>query len=452
MLNKLSMLLFCWQALFACYGQVSNRNYFYEKEQQQFVLSEKNKTTGSFDSLNSLFIWKKDTVYRIIFEYENKKGVKFSEYNRSCHFFSLLSFLNKAGHINLYDNLNELKDRYNQYNAYRLFGKKSDLVEFTKKEVDDGWAYTVKLKVLINNWNMKHNAMADRLASIIALDGNGEIMLKNAKRKSAYHNDFPLAFSLPGTDSLYFTRVYLINIYKASGNISSGLQSKYLKEYRLISSVNFDTGEFSSPSNSNQTSLRDKTLAYIFKSTFPGDTTQLFSRLSSFGLSKFNQEYEEDSNLERAKPIEIRPWNQSSYNKGDTLVPKKQLIIQNKNLQDENGLAEYCKECYDAAKSIVYRISNHCPVNIKTSADLQSQNWRYNFSEQGLHFFSVENPIRRFNEPSWTNNQEFEHLQSIWNWQLMSPGIGYWLSSSEIFGLKYKFSPTDYYINGRKIN
>ena len=297
--------------------------------------------------------------------------------------------------------------------------------------------------------------MADKLASIPIADANGKILLKNGKRVAPFHNNFPLAFVLPGTDSVYFAKVYLINVYKSLPVLNKDLAYQHLEIFKLISAVPFEDGSSGTDGDLGSYGvLYHMTLPYVFKLQLPADTSKMFDWLSQFKLAKYNNEFARaviENNL-TGQPIIEYPSHQS---KSPNTLKKdydKKLVTIKEKLQNQNGLAEYCKECYDTSYSIRYKLANHCPFNIYASIKHADQNWRYSFSRQNLHFFGVENLIQPLIETAWSNDQEYEHLKNIWNWQLMSPGIGYWLSNFEDFGFKYKPSAIDYYINGKKIN
>lgn len=456
-------------------GQLLKQNRLFVGIGNKYVLSEKVNIDAENgyhvtqnQEFNTLFIWQKNKVIRIIFKYErklaNKKKLDVS------HLPSLDKLIPAFRREKIYYRTRKnTSERYDECFCKRPGGK---FYCSSWNNQENLYNYRYQLKKNINRWNKEHNPLADTFGWIVIADGNPEVFEKNKHRKNNYVNNLPLIFDSPKHDSLYLIKPYYINIYRfdADKQVKSG------QYYELYSTISLIDDFFSSESagfdlnkHSLETAWRDDydhnyqfnveyfiahhTLKSLFKLNVSYGEESAIKFLEDHDLSKqknYSLPYtiytEEDNRmftdttpdkrLSKAENAE-RKIRLRRYDSLSRIWRQREDSVKKAYDEDCYGHYQFCKECYNSSIPKTERLKRGCPVNIAPVGTVSESNWSYGFSAKNINYFKVENSDYRIAEHGDLETDESfgvvisdESYPIVW--QLASPGIGFWLSNMSV--------------------
>jgi hypothetical protein len=222
--------------LFTCFvlsifAQPPSKNFLYINDKDKYVLSETAEIKdgygrSTYQTFNSLFIWQKDKVVRIVFKYLKRRPghvlAKQQLFSRFIPPFKKYTIYARA-----------VSHPAGVYDGEIVYGKKSEY------NADN---YTELFKTAINNWNRKYNPYADMLGGIIVLDGYSDPLCRNKKRKGEYNNNLPVLFTMG--DSSYLIKPYVINVYRLSSRDHIPAAINNVVCYKLYSTVSLMEDSF----------------------------------------------------------------------------------------------------------------------------------------------------------------------------------------------------------------
>ncbi|MBB3054407.1 hypothetical protein [Mucilaginibacter gotjawali] len=433
------------------HAQTKISSCLYIGDKEKYVLSEKIRSEdGKVQTFNSLFIWDKDKVIRIVFLYDRKLSrLSTSVIN---HLQTFESFLPTFKRCTWYENP--------KYKSKRIviFGIEIYDETFADGRENDtrGDEFRAKLKTLINARNKKYNPLADKFGSIYVSDGDPEVMIYNEKRKVKEINNFPLLINSAKGDSPFIISPIHIDVYridKSEKNTNS--ISKKITGYRLYSTVSFLKQSIKYPTKEEINEsykgplgdvIENNDLLYLYRINFSVDTASLMNELSELRLS--DKPYFNNIRIDEPK---VFRWGKMSKKdsiniKEDSVRKKVDSIKLRESSRSRflNGIAfdyQYCAECYDAEIPKKTRINNHCPFKFSLYKNLSDDNWSYAFSNKYRHFFEVENRPREI----------MQDMHGI-SWLMMSPGIGFWMSNVANYNSRYSTNFYNLFLNGKKIS
>lgn len=445
----LIMLIQCVFITLHAQTKISSSLYIDDKE--KYVLSENVRSDhGKIQTFNSLFIWDKDKVIRIVFLYDRKLSMLSKSV--TSHLQTFESFLPTFKRCTWYENP--------KYKSKRIviFGIEIYNETFTDGREDDtrGDNFTEKFKTLINARNKKYNPLADKFGRIYVSDGDPYVMIYNEKRKVKEINNFPLLINSGKGDSSFIISPIHIDVYridKSEKNTNS--MSKKVTGYRLYSTVSFlkQSIEYPTKEEINESYkvplgdvIENNTLSYLYKINSSVDTASLMNELSELRLSDkpyFNNvQIDEPKVFHRGKMSKkdsVKIKEDSARKKVDSIK-----LRESSGSRFLNGIAfdyQYCTECYDTEIPKKTRIDNHCPFKFSLYKNLSDDNWSYAFSNKYGHFFEVENRPRGI----------MQDMHRI-SWLMMSPGIGFWMSNVADYNSRYSTNFNNLFLNGKKIS
>ncbi|MFI5136252.1 MAG: hypothetical protein ACHQIM_00405 [Sphingobacteriales bacterium] len=338
-------------------------------------------------------------------------------------------------------------DENDYLDLYQLHGSRKNVARFGTIYED----YSHQLKYAINYWNKYNNPLADRFGHRKVSDSQTEILIKNQRRKATYANNLPLAFALPGTDSLFFVKPYYLSIYETLPQSTPTLLPN-IRQYKLITSLSFVDDSFYDPLNVNDIEaadivLREQTLPYLYQMDLPSGTKALIDRLCSFKQTIFRPGGEPGSQDDVQEPVRLLPSPGKS--KIDTV---KQVTLKHpKAFTECINSFDYCKDCYNPTISKADRIKNHCPFIVTPNKPDQGH-WAYALSKGWRHFFFDQNPAGPYNLSTVPEPINSDYGMKNWqNWQLMCPGIGYWVANVVRKQTLEKKYASHFYLNGNLI-
>lgn len=438
------------------YSQTKLNNCIYIDDKAKYILSEKIKFQNESDqTFNSLFIWQKDKVVRIIFKYVEKMPTSKSGQLRSLQLFR--NFIPDIRRYQLFEKVykkNSSRVIYNQLDDIGFQGEEKNKSLYPREDETNGVNYTKKLKIAINNRNKKYNPSADKLAIIHISDGDPNQLQKNSKRKEEYTNNLPLVYKSTD-DSLNIIKPYIINIYKLNSKRAfTSFQPVRSSNYKLYSTVSLMEDSFLDSDrngDSMEKFIEKYTLQYLHKISMPANEDAMLQMLTGFQQS--DQKFYAQPQFElKEKPDTVI----SSEGKKNDLHAFDKVHVEDSlktitkssdhNLQSSSGFFHYCTECYSNNISKVEKIKMHCPIEGFSYAKESNENWRYAFTNGGRHYFEtevfeIENLYSQFDENA--------HVSK---WQMMSPGVGYWMSSNMIScDFRYYLKNIKLYLNGKAI-
>lgn len=442
-------------------AQTSINNCLYIDNVQKYVLSE---TVVSYDGkkqlVNSLFIWEKDKVIRIVFVYDRKLArLSQARIHQLKSFDSFLPDFRKFIRTD-----NSCCDMQNNSNKVIIRSSISCYWNFKnlKDDEDNGYNYSIKLKTAINTRNRRVNPLADKFGSYLVSDGDPDVMIPNPRRKDKLINNFPLLINSAIGDSSYIISPLNIDVYRIDKNDIKAEYLKNVSRYKLYSSVSLLEQYIDPQNEKTYFGNRDKdiivdkirlyTLPYLYKSRLPSNQDSLLSSLTLMPLSTQKRYV---NYVTEITPTPFYPGRDKS--KIDSLIKKhKADSIKNEIHQHNNAVSrfftsynfdyQYCPECYDLTIPKLDRIRNHCPVKIAMYIYNYDENWSYAFSNKYGHFFKVEKEYQSFNSaPMRTENDRN-------SWLMMSPGIGYWISDVSKTDRNYIDQVNNLFINGKAIH
>jgi hypothetical protein len=355
------------------YAYIGNKNFT--------ILSEKVHLPQGDQTINSLFVWQKDRVVRILFKYEKTvqslKELKLTDFN---------SFLPSPN----YDFF------------YRIFG-----YEFANK---------------VNAWNSRFNTDADSLKYEISSHGGGFSLIRNLKRNNLFANNLPLVIS-EGANSHHIIKPYRIDIYVANRLLGSDHnnvpKSKSLQFYSLAFSIQFlddsildaPQTEFNKQSYSLDYFIFFNTLRQIMFYPLPREESLVIKSLSKRRFSQRGY---------APPPIKYELQIDELHN-GVKLPPPSNVLPKNTPKFCVNEF-QYCPTCYTKKLSKATKIKNHCPLNLTVNykAYKPEFNCSYDTLLFGKVFFKTEIRLNRIYSSA-----------NVWQvdpWLIISPGLGYWMS------------------------
>jgi hypothetical protein len=437
------------------YAQTKINSCLYIGGKDKYVLSEKIKLDGGeTQTFNSLFIWDKDKVIRIVFLYDRK----FPALSKSTinHLKSFESFLPTFREVTWHE--------HTKKGVVYIIGIYSYEGTFTDKGKGDigGYEYATKLKTVIDARNKKYNPLADKFGSIDCQDCDHEVMIYNEKRKGKEINNLPLLINSVSGDSSYIISPIHIDIYRVDNSEKdhNSLPDK-LTGYKLYSTVSFlsqsvifPTKKFNyEPYKWQGRFIEENTLPYLYKSKSSMDTATLINELSELPLSAketyFNTikfiEPQIVRNKILSKKDSIRIIEYSNNRRKDSI--KMREYIKSQFLRGDHFDYQYCAECYNDETSKAEKIKRHCPLKIALYKAGYDENWSYAFSDKYKHYFKVEQ--RNFGASN-VIKYSTDQLNSN-EWLLMSPGIGYWMSDVSNYYSLYSTNFNNLFLNEKKI-
>jgi hypothetical protein len=439
--------VFFQSIFFSVSGQTKIANCLYIGTKDKYVLSE---TATGGQTLNSLFIWERDRVIRIVFLYDRKISKPPNVNVRHLPAFtgflpSFKEYIVSSGH-------------YAQMHAYMAY--EGGIVDKKENETN-GYDYSIKLKTAINGRNERYNPLADKFARIPISDGDPEVMLYNEKRKGKLINNFPLLFTSASGDSSYIVSPLLINIYRLDGWKSNvGLLNDKITRYKLYSTVSFLKQTLTL--NNYQTYwedyksaisafVPDRALPYLYKMQSQVDEAALMKFLTGFPMAKQKFYSTSDIDIKVDTPVEITPINPDpktlsvirKNRSGSDSINAAMALDRIKYKNDCFRLYEYCTQCYNAHVSKTERIKMHCPINISMNGAEADENWSYAFSSKKRNYFQVESDPENRSVIPMANSSDMPQ-----RWQMMSPGIGYWMTNIATENRHYQGTKSTLLLNG----
>jgi len=431
----------------ALHAQTKISSCLYLGEKEKYVLTEKIKLdNGEYQTFNSLFLWDKDKVVRIVFLYDRKlAGLSKANIIQLKSFEGFLPTFKKCSWFenSKYKHSRTVVSGINIYDGSFIDKREGEI---------NGPDYAAKMKTVINARNNKYNPLADKFGSISISDGEPEVMIYNDKRRSKTINNLPLLFNSASGDSSYIISPLHIDVYRVDNSEKNGNNiSKEFTGYKLYSTVSFlqhsvkyTTQEFiDEPYKWQNYFIAEHSLPYLYKTNWHADTGLLMNIVSEMPLSDKKAHNENGAyaitdhltkSLSGMAPARIRADS----------IQKKETIKQ-QFLKDISFDYQYCTECYDPEISKKERINKHCPFKITIYKDQFSENWSYAFFDKYKYYFKVEKPI--------IITSGFQPSEDVLHeWLLMSPGIGYWMADVAVNNGKYSINSAYLFLNGKKIN
>jgi hypothetical protein len=445
------MLIQCVVITLHAQTKISSCVYIGNKE--KYVLSERVRSEdGKVQTFNSLFIWDKDKVIRIVFLYDRKLSMLSKSV--TSHLQTFESFLPTFKRCTWYENP-KYKSKRNV-----IFGIEIYDGTFTDGREDDtrGDDFPKKLKTLINARNKKYNPLADKFGSIYVSDEDPYVMIYNEIRKVKEINNFPLLINSAKGDSSFIISPIHIDVYRIDrSEKNTNSISKKITGYRLYSTVSFLKQSIKYPTEEEinepykeplENVIENNALSYLYKINLSVDTASLMNELSELKLS--DKPYFNNVRIDEAKVFRIGKLSKkdSIKIKEDSVRKKIDSIKLREAIKSRflNGFDFYyqsCAECYDTEIPKKARINNHCPFKFSLYKNLSDDNWSYAFSNEYLHFFEIENPSRRITRNMDRNSN---------SWLMMSPGIGFWMSNVANYNSRYSTNFNNLFLNGKKIS
>ncbi len=410
------------------FTQQKRQQYIYIPDSDKYVLSEQlvaHIFKGTPVPFNSLFIWQKDKVIRVLFHYQSaipENGITPSAYTKLETIIPVIKkyklYQKKEGGYyttgNLLDNITETGKKDNE-----IPGNADDL-------------YKQKVLIAINRWNKKHNPGADVFAKIIVSDSDPYIIQKNKSRKKAFANNLPLVFRLPGNDSFFVAKPYLIDIYRLNdANTAVQFNTRLLSGYTLYSRISLLDESFMSdavkqddelPAYAVEKFIAAHTMGRLYKFNENPGQDQLINQLASLPLSA-QQTLAANSNngTPQHDPCAGQPVNPFPIAYPSPVYNLYEADDRgNTGKQDCYSMYQYCQNCYEQQTPIKQRIAKHCPFSPVQGVgnEWETEHWSYVYTVGNNHFFKKK---------MYNGNTE---CNSPGVWQFFSPGIGFWLSDA----------------------
>ena len=444
---QILLLIILHQSIFiTIHAQTKINSCLFIGDKEKYVLTEKIKLeNGQYQTFNSLFIWNKDKVTRIVFLYDRKlAGLSKLNITRLKSFESFLPTFKK---YIWYENPKD-KRRRSVYVGLSIYD--GSFIDKRQGETS-GSDYEEKLKAVINGRNKKYNPLADYFGSIAISDGDPEVMIYNDKRKAKAVNNLPLLFNSANGDSSYIISPLHIDIYRVDNSAKNdNAISKEFTGYKLYSTVSFlqqsvkyPTKEFiDEPYKGIKYFIKQHSLSYLYKDNRPLDTGLLMNILSKLPFSDRESGFR---NGNVVSPI-VETYQEKANTMKDSIRIKRDSIttretVKRQFLKGDNFDYQHCAECYDIEISKRERIYQHCPLKIALYKNQFNENWSYAFSDEYRHYFKIETST---NQPDWQMVEDA--------WLLMSPGVGYWMSDVTVNNGKYLISGAYLFLNRKKIS
>ncbi|MDB5120064.1 MAG: hypothetical protein JWN56_1282 [Sphingobacteriales bacterium] len=395
-------------------AQDTRADFIYlEKTDSTYVLSE---NSGDYGDINSLFIWRKDRVLRIIFKYDTITPAPDQIDIKS--FTSINTIIPPFQYYNLY---NKSKWVGESFLLELGIDKKNKL-----KYLFDPINYIMTVGIIINDWNKKHNKSADMLKGYdISEGGYQQTLLLKRRGNKQFANNLPIIFRLPGEKSFSIIKPYSIDIYKADHfrDVSFNNNSNQLKCFTHTGNINLmDESVYTKSYTANFEGRHMEeiapfpSLAHIYKGNFPQAENAILNSLTAFEFS--DRKYYNYTGDIAPPSVLIIPDNHSGTLSSDSISSK---VIAKDNKEVNSSVYEcfaelqYCAECYNPKISKVERFKRHCPLSLRNH-----QNWSYAFYQSGKPYFKVE---RYHDYDTISANPGIPNI-----WQLMTPGVGFWIS------------------------
>lgn len=353
---------------------------------------------------NSLFIWQKDKVVRITFNYE--KQIPPPKLILEQEMTSLSDIIPNIQRYQLYKSQDGVVDIL--LSTVRTRKRNRDNRRYSWGNEDE---YLINLSARINEWNQKFNTAADTLAMFITSEGLSQEFKINTHENLLNTlpdpvNVLPILVQLPGSDSIYLIRPKWIDIYKrAQGRQSNNKNS--LVKYSFFSHLSLvdERLHYSIPYlKSTRYRIINKPLVQNMYDLAPMGKVEMLRFLSQFEFSA-NEAYDPNLHKEEAEIIVIDDANSINSN-----TMKEQQVTLTNTFDDK-----YSPQSYDSTLIKIERIKNQSPLIIPSRKGSPADSWSYLFSAGQLHFFKIE----------WTDymnpyNKDF---------RLMVPGVGFWTQS-----------------------
>lgn len=442
--------------LITLHAQTKINSCLYIGNKERYVLTEKVRLNdGQYQAFNSLFIWQKDKVIRIVFLYDRRfAGLSKANINRLKSFESFLPTFKKC----IWHENPKYKFRQIVYVGINIY---DDSFIDEREGETNGSNYEEKLKTVINARNKKFNPLADKFGSISVLDGDPEVMIYNDKRKAKAINNLPLLFNSTNGDSSYIISPLQIDIYRVDNSEKNGNRvSKEFTGYKLYSTVSFLKESVIYPTEeSNEEAYKwplkniitKNSLSYLYRTNLSIDTGSLMNELSELPFSDkktyYNNIYPEPKIYRKrilSKKDSIWIKEIAIRIKEDSIKAKEAVKAQFS--KGFNFDYQYCAECGDAEISKKERINKHCPFKMALYKDQPIENWSYAFSDKYRYYFKVEGPS--LNKTGVSSSQEAD----LHKWFLMSPGLGYWMSDVAVNNSQYSINSAYLFLNGEKVS
>lgn len=255
-------------------GTLLAQNKMYENclfigNKEKYVLSETGKPENSNEvTYNSLFLWQKDKVVRIVFLYDQKTASKYKIQKLKSFNNLLPSFKNYVVTAN--------HDRNSDIYDGKIIDKKTGETS--------NISYNQKLKTVINVWNKKYNPLADKFASIPIQDGDPEVLIYNEKRKGRQVNNLPILLNSTKGDSIYIISPLVIDIYKLETAKTATHKVITYKLYTTISFLERSVTLSNYQYNNNEESYKSDISYFIAEHTLP----YLYKTSSNYDKKSFN--------------------------------------------------------------------------------------------------------------------------------------------------------------------
>lgn len=443
-MKRLFCILFLVAVHSAIFAQAPGKKYIYIPDAAKYVLSEQIQLAGGMpvkQTFNSLFIWQKDKVIRVVFKYAEKLGKKNVDIPRATTINSIIPVIKDY----------KVYAAIQQKNPYGNFilddtGRAEDMLNTAAVQ-----RYKLKAMININKWNYRNNPLADTLATTVISVEEAYTLARNINRKAQYENNLPFIFRLPGNDSFFSIKPYRIDVYQPALSISTPAGGKKISKYSLYTTIslmdnsfNDEAGNIPPGSEEEYNLFMHRFISYhtwldLYDFSLPTGEQAVLQYLQQFPLA-VQQFYPARDSAVPCVDIPNDPYRQQQP-PGNTGLPVA-------GAQAFDGCREqfrYCAKCYDARIPLREKIKGHCAINIIPRRNVwPDENWAFLFTAGKQTFFKAELPVEQ-------NDCGSPQLE-----QLFSPGIGFWMSNISLDNTGRYFIPDKnrsfFLVNNQTIN